>query len=76
MKFKILDIYEMNKNVVTTELSNSGDLTHEQINEYLDILNALKNGQHVFNITTPDGQFLIYVTAKPSDFIKKTNKKK
>jgi len=70
MKLNILDINEMTKDIVNTELYNSGNLTQSQIDEYLDILTALKNGQYVYNITTPNGQFLLYVTSKPSNINK------
>jgi hypothetical protein len=73
MKMNVLYIEEITKDDAENELYSSNKLTSTQIDEYLDVLIALKDGQFVYNILTPKGYYLLYVTAKPST-ITKNNK--
>jgi len=56
----ILNSEEITKEMTLDELLNS-DLSKDEINEYLEIFTAINDGQRVFSIETPNGEYLIYV---------------
>lgn len=58
-KTKILSIEEITKEMALIEISAS-DLSHEEIDEYLEIIFALNHGQQVYNLTTNKGDYLLY----------------
>ena len=74
MDVKVLNINQITKDFVTEQLQNSDKLSKIEIDEYLDILSALNKKKHVYNIDTPQGEFILYITAKKSH-IKFNNKK-
>lgn len=37
------------------------DLSKDEIDEYLDIITAINNGQLVYNISTNNGDYLIFI---------------
>lgn len=66
MKVKILDLNQINKEIALDKLSQSNTLDLDQIDEYLDILSALKDGMIVYNISTTDGDYILFITASES----------
>lgn len=56
--------------MVLDKLNNS--LSKEEIDEYLDIISAINEGQSVFNLITNKGEYLLYVKG---DAIKNTKEK-
>lgn len=61
METEILRSEEITKEMALTELSFATILTHAEIDEYLDILSAISNGESVFNLTTNKGEYLLFV---------------
>lgn len=72
MDLKLYSSELITKDMVMKELSNS-ELTQDEINEYLDIISAINEGQQVFNISTNRGDYLFYIKG---DAIKNTTKRK
>lgn len=66
MKVKILDLNQITKEIALDKLSQSNTLDLDQIDEYLDILSALKDGMIVYNISTTDGDYILFITASES----------
>lgn len=66
MEVKVLNIKQITKDFVKQKLSESDKLSKIQINDYLDILSAINKEQFVYNIDTPNGEYLLYITSKPS----------
>ena len=62
MKTEIIDSQLITKEEVINELTYSVcDLTREEINEYLDILCAINDGETVYNLTTNKGEYLLFI---------------
>ena len=61
MKTEILNSELITKEMVVNELTFSGDLSKEEIDEYLDILCAMNCGDSVYNLTTNKGEYLLYI---------------
>lgn len=76
MEVKVLNIKQITKDFVKKKLHSSKKLSKIEIDDYLDILSAINKEQYVYNIDTPNGEYLLYVTAKPSNikFYKKDDK--
>jgi len=66
MKVKVLDLSQITKEVVLEKLSESNTLDLDQIDEYLDILSAIKDGMIVYNISTTAGDYILFITASQS----------
>jgi len=66
MKVKINDLNQITKEIALDKLSESNTLDLDQIDEYLDILSALKDGMIVFNISTTAGDYILFITANQS----------
>jgi len=66
MKVKILDLNQITKEIALDKLSESNTLNLDQIDEYLDILSALKDGMIVYNISTTAGDYILFITANQS----------
>jgi hypothetical protein len=60
MKTEILNSERITKEIVLTELNNE-NLSKEEIDEYLDIISAINEGQFVYSITTNIGEYLFFV---------------
>jgi len=60
-KTEIISSEPIIREVVIQELTHCACLTKDEINEYLDILSALDNGELVYNLTTNKGEYLLYV---------------
>ena len=71
-KTEVLKSEEITKDMALKELSNSCRLSKEEIDEYLEIITAINDGQIVYNLTTTKGEYLLYVK---NDAIKDTKKK-
>lgn len=66
MKIKIIDSELIEKEDVINELSHCCfELSKEEIDECLDIIYAIDNGEFVYNIKTNHGDYLLFV--KPDD---------
>lgn len=61
METEILKSEEITKEIAVKELSMAYALNQAEINEYLDIISAINNGEKVFNLTTNKGEYLLYV---------------
>jgi hypothetical protein len=61
MSTEILKSEEITKEMAINELSFASILTEAEVNEYLDILSAINNGESVFNLTTNKGEYLLFV---------------
>ena len=72
-KTEVLKSEEITKEMALKELSKSCELSKEEIDEYLEIITAINEGQVVYNLTTTKGEYLLYVK---NDAIKDTKKKK
>lgn len=72
MDLKLYGSELITKDMAMKELSNS-ELTQDEINEYLDIISAINEGQQVFNISTNRGDYLFFIKG---DAIKNTTKRK
>ena len=66
MKVKVLDLSQITREVVLEKLSESNTLDLDQIDEYLDILSAIKDGMIVYNISTTGGDYILFITANQS----------
>jgi hypothetical protein len=60
MKTEILSTEEITKDMALNELTES-DLSQEETDEYLDIIVAINNGQRVYNLTTNNGDYLLFI---------------
>ena len=58
-KTKILSTEKITKEMALNEISGT-DLTQEEIDKYLEIIFAINHGQQVYNLTTNNGDFLVY----------------
>jgi hypothetical protein len=72
-KTEVLKSEEITKDMALKELSKSCRLSKEEIDEYLEIITAINEGQAVYNLTTTKGEYLLYVK---NDSVKDTRKKK
>lgn len=61
MKTEILSSEEITKDMALKELSYASILTQEEVDEYLDIISAINDGQSVYNLVTNKGEYLLYV---------------
>lgn len=59
MKTEILYSEEITKEIAL-EILSSGELSKEEINEYLDVIVAINRGENVFNLITNKGEYLLY----------------
>lgn len=66
MEVKVLDIKQITRDFIKKQLHDSENLSKKEIDEYLDMLSAINKKQFVYNINTPQGDFILYITAKPS----------
>lgn len=57
---KILSSEEITMKIALNEIKNP-NLSKKEIDEYLDIISAINKDQIVYNISTIDGNFLIYI---------------
>lgn len=73
MKTEILNSEEITKEMALSELAQSKFLNKDEIDEYLEIIIAINEGQLVYNITTNKGEYLLFVNGKA---IKNTKKLK
>lgn len=71
MKIELLNSELITKEMAMNELNNS-ELSKEEIDEYLDIITAINEGQSVYNITTNHGDYLFFIKC---DAIKNTIKR-
>ena len=71
MKTEILYSEQITKEMALWELSNT-ILTEVEIDEYLDILNAISEGKSVYNLVTNIGEYLLIIDGNA---IKDTRKK-
>lgn len=71
-KTEVLKSEEITKEMALKVLSKSCELSKEEIDEYLEIITAINEGQFVYNLTTTKGEYLLYVK---NDAIKDTKKK-
>lgn len=60
MKTEILSSEEITKEMAINELYNS-KLSKDEIDEYLEIMIAINDGQQVFNFITNKGEYLMFV---------------
>lgn len=67
MDVKILNIKQVTKEFVKKKLSEPEKLSRIEIDDYLDILSAINKEQYVYNIDTPNGEYLLYVTTRKSN---------
>lgn len=65
MDVNILNIKPVTKKMVNKKLSEYNNLSKNEIDECLDILSAINKNQFVYIIDTPNGDFVLYITAKP-----------
>jgi hypothetical protein len=72
MKTEILSTDEITKEMALNELSTS-DLSQEETDEYLDIIVAINGGQRVYNLTTNNGDYLLFIE-KDADIKNKKEK--
>lgn len=68
MNIKILNLTQITKEIALSELESSEKLETAQIDEYLDILSAINRNQFVYNMSTSNGDFILYITARESKF--------
>lgn len=61
MKTEIFSSEEITKEMALKELECACTLTQEEIDEYLDIISAINEGQSVYNLVTNRGEYLLYV---------------
>jgi len=61
MEFKILESHKITKEFVLDKLSKD-ILCQCEINEYLDVINAINNGESVFSITTNYGNYFLFIS--------------
>jgi hypothetical protein len=62
MKTEIIDSQEITRKQVIYELTYPMcELTKEEVDEYLDILSAIDNGESVYNLITNKGEYLLFV---------------
>ena len=71
MKTEVISSEKITKEMAIRELRNTF-LTQEEIDEYLDILNAINDGKAVFNLVTNIGEYLLIIDGNA---IKDTRKK-
>lgn len=71
MKIELLNSELITKEMAMNELNNL-ELSKEEIDEYLDIITAINEGQSVYNITTNHGDYLFFIK---SEAIKNTIKR-
>ena len=64
MKTEILNSEEITKEMALEELSHKEFMSKEEIDEYLDILTAINEGQAVYNLITNKGEYLLFVDSK------------
>lgn len=57
---RVLSSEEITKDIALKEIKNS-KLSKDEIDEYLDIINAINKGQIVYNVSTEEGDYLIYI---------------
>jgi len=57
---RVLSSEEITKDIALKEIKNS-KLSKDEIDEYLDIINAINKGQFVYNVSTEEGDYLIYI---------------
>jgi len=67
MEVKILDLRQITKENAYFELKTLNSSESDKIDEYLDILSVINNGQLVYRVTTSIGEFVLYVTAKETN---------
>ncbi len=61
MKTEILNSEEITKENAIFELSQSEFLSKDEIDEYLEIITAINDGQKVYNLITNKGEYLLFV---------------
>jgi len=71
-KTEIIKSEKITKDMALYELSNN-DLSKDEIDEYLEIITAINEGLYVYNLTTTNGEYLLYAK---DEAIKDTKKKK
>lgn len=62
MKTEILNSERITKEAVLKELNNE-NLSKEEVDEYLDIISAINEGQFVYIVTTNIGEYLFFVNS-------------
>lgn len=72
MKTEIIKSEEITKEMALKEL-RTPDLSKDEIDEYLEIITALNEGQFVYNLTTTKGEYLLFVQGNA---VKDTKNKK
>lgn len=72
MKTEIIKSEEITKEMALKEL-RTPDLSKDEIDEYLEIITAINEGQFVYNLTTTKGEYLLFVQG---DAVKDTKSKK
>ena len=71
MKVELLNSELITKEKALDELNNS-ELSKDEIDEYLDIITAINDGQTVYNIITNQGDYLFFIKGEA---IKNTTKR-
>ena len=71
-KTEIFKTEQITKEMALKELSKSYRLSKEEIDEYLEIITAINDGQTVYNLITNNGEYLLYAK---NDIVKDTKKK-
>lgn len=66
MDIKILKLKQITKQMAIDKLKSPDDLEFEQIDEYLDVISAVNNEQLVYNISTSNGDYILFITARES----------
>jgi hypothetical protein len=62
MKTEIIDSQEITREMIIYELTYPlSNLSNEEVDEYLDILSAIDNGESVYNLVTNNGEYLLFV---------------
>ena len=57
---EILNSEKITKEMAMYDLSTL-KLSHDETDEYLDIISAINDGQTVYNVTTDNGNYLFFV---------------
>lgn len=62
---EILDIKILTKDMIINDLKL--DLSKKEIDEYLDILSDINDGQFVFNVITNNDEYLLIIKGDEND---------